>query len=217
MSIYVDNLSVSLGPRTLSFPRIDLATGSTALLTGPSGCGKSTLLNILSALQPNACGTCQVAGTAVTELRGRAADRFRAENIGMISQTLDLIGYLNAYQNVQLGVQFQSTAKRDKAVQSLDSDALFDRLGLTGANLTGPVSKLSVGQQQRVAVARALAGQPSVILADEPTSALDPESTAAFIQLLLENLDRQRQTLLMVSHDHGLSEFMDHRIEMSTC
>lgn len=216
MSIRTQNLSVSLSSsREIQFPDIDLTIGQSALLTGPSGCGKSTLLNILCGLQQNASGTCEVNGVPVLNLTARQADQFRANSIGLISQTLDLISYLSAYQNVQLGVQFQSRDRKDQT--EVNPDELFERLGLSDANLNGPVSKLSIGQQQRVAVARALAGKPTVILADEPTSALDPASTDAFMRLLKDNLDPNSQTLLMVSHDHSLAQHMEQTIGMPAC
>lgn len=213
MSVSIENLKFTYpGADGFSFEVADLqlAAGQTHLLLGPSGSGKSTLLNLLAGtLRPDS-GRLQVAGCDLTDVGPARMDRFRGEHIGFVFQTLNLIPWLTAHDNVALGLAFapQRRARLDAPVKQA-VEALLQRLNIDPATAWKPAGKLSIGQQQRVAAARALIGAPDLILADEPSSALDEANTGVFFDLLMAGLDRSRQTLLVVSHDSRLESRFD--------
>lgn len=188
-------------------------TGERVFVQGPSGCGKSTLLGLLAGLHTPDHGSVRIMGTDWQRLRPAQRDRFRADHIGYIFQQFNLIPYLSAMHNVTAPCHF-SRYRYQRAVHehgSIEQAArhLLDALGLPAHTHTQQASSLSVGQQQRVAAARALMGQPEVIIADEPTSALDAENTHTFMNLLLQHACTYQSTLIFVSHDHGLSHYFD--------
>lgn len=192
-------------------PDLTLARGKSYLLLGPSGSGKSTLLNLLAGiLRPNR-GELTVAGQDLSALSSIHMDRFRGEHIGFIFQTLNLIPWLNVRENIALGLAF-APKRRARLSDTVDAraEALAYRMNIDRKLMTSKAGKLSIGQQQRVAAARALIGAPDIVLADEPSSALDDANTQAFFDLLMSGLDQSRQTLLVVSHDTALAEFFDH-------
>lgn len=184
-----------------------LAPGERLFLRGPSGCGKSTLLGLIAGVLAPQAGTIRVLGHALETLRPAARDRLRADHIGFVFQQFNLLPYLDARDNVLLPLGF--SRRRAAAVgagRRACADALLQRLGLDADALAGrPAAELSVGQQQRVAAARALIGAPALIVADEPTSALDSDARAAFLDLLFEECVRNGTALLFVSHDASLA------------
>ena len=191
---------------TLAIDTLSLDAGESLFLHGPSGCGKSTLLSAIAGVVDVPKAAVLVAGQDVGSLQGGARDRFRVDHIGMIFQVFNLIPWLSAVENVLLPSNF-STRRRDRAGKdpAVTARRLLSELGLSGAALASRrAGELSVGQQQRVAAARALIGGPDLILADEPTSALDAETKTLFVDLLARECARAGAALLFVSHDRSL-------------
>ena len=187
--------------------------GETVLLVGESGSGKSTLLSLICGTVSADAGSVRVAGTDIVSLSGGQRDRFRAEQIGMIFQQFNLLPFGSVVDNILLPLRF-APARRSRV-----SDAREEALGLCTALglpdvLVLKAASLSVGQQQRVAVVRAMIGRPPIIIADEPTSALDATSQSAFLDLLFGQVRMHGTTLLMVSHDPRLGERFDRVIAM---
>ncbi|MEM6904553.1 MAG: ATP-binding cassette domain-containing protein, partial [Pseudomonadota bacterium] len=170
-------------PFRLNLRELSLPRGERAVLLGASGSGKSTLLSLIAGILTPQSGSVTVAGTALTGLSGAARDRFRARHLGVIFQEFNLLPFATPLDNILLGLSFSGNRKPpDAAGRAL---TLTRSLGLPDDLITrARAAELSVGQQQRVAVARALIGEPSLILADEPTSALDAASQEAFLDLL---------------------------------
>ena len=186
------------------------------LLLGASGSGKSTLLSLICGIVAPASGRIAVDGTDVAALSAPARDRFRAERFGIIFQQFNLLPYMTPLDNVLLGLRF-APARRARAGDARAAAlGLGAALGLDAPAMAGrPAAALSVGQQQRVAVARALIGSPPVIVADEPTSALDAGAQAAFLDLLFARCADAGSTLLMVSHDERLAPRFDRAVAMA--
>ncbi|MGI9425913.1 MAG: ATP-binding cassette domain-containing protein [Hyphomicrobiaceae bacterium] len=207
------------GPQkfSISIDAFSLSAGSRTLLIGPSGSGKSTLLSLLSGILIPDRGRIVILGTDMTKLSNAARDRFRAEHIGVIFQMFNLLPYGSAVDNVVLPLSF-ATERRRRAALEGDLAAAAKRvlgdLGIDGALLNGSAAALSVGQQQRVATARALIGAPELIIADEPTSALDKYHQERFLDLLFRQVDDAGATLLMVSHDESLGSRFDKVVEL---
>lgn len=195
------------GPQVLDIDKFRVGAGERVFLRGPSGSGKSTLLGLIAGvLQPQA-GHIRVLGEDMRTLAPGRRDRLRADRMGVIFQMFNLVPYLSVTGNVLLPLRF-SPARRKAAGNDPQAEArrLLARLGLEDENLLERrVSDLSVGQQQRVAAARALIGSPSLVIADEPTSALDADARDRFINLLSEEVERSGATLLFVSHDASLA------------
>ena len=186
----------------LDLPALRIHEGERVFIKGPSGCGKSTLLGLLAGIQTANHGTLEVLGQPLAQLSGRARDHFRAANLGYIFQQFNLLPFLSVLDNVTAALTF-SPEKRSRLQASPQQEArrLLAELQLPDEALHRPVHALSIGQQQRVAAARALIGSPPLVIADEPTSALDTDNRAAFIKLLFEECDKQGSTLIFVSHD----------------
>ncbi len=196
----------------LTVDAFELTLGSRTLLLGPSGSGKSTLLSLLCGIATPQEGRVEILGTNLCGLSNAARDRFRAEHIGVIFQMFNLLPYGTAADNVVLPLSFAaSRCNRVRAAGSelAEAERLLAALGITQGLLQGPASELSVGQQQRVAAARALIGAPELVIADEPTSALDPVREERFLELLFAQMDEVNSTLIMVSHDEGLASHFD--------
>lgn len=200
----------------INIPSWHVQDGASVFLRGPSGTGKSTLLNLIGGvLQPNS-GSVSVMGENLTNLKPSAKDRFRANHIGFIFQTFNLIPYLSIQENILLACRF--APKRQERLVELSTTAkeesirLMQALELPPADT--PVTNLSIGQMQRVGVARALLGNPALVIADEPTSALDTKTRDHFIKLLQEQCQKQKATLLFVSHDTHLQNFFDHTVAL---
>lgn len=196
-----------------------LAAGERVFLRGPSGSGKTTLLSLVGGvIQPQA-GTVMVAGQALERLSAGARDRFRADHVGFVFQMFNLLPYLSARDNILLACRF-SAARRARLNARNTSPAaelarLAERLDLGGDVLARAAAELSVGQQQRVAAARALIGRPSLIIADEPTSALDADRQQAFIDLLRGECAAAGAALLFVSHDLRLARHFDRVLDLA--
>lgn len=195
------------GAPVLDIAGFRMEAGERVFLRGPSGSGKSTLLGLIAGvLQPQA-GRIAVLGEDMSSLAASRRDRLRADRMGVIFQMFNLVPYLSVTGNVLLPLRF-SAARRKAAGDDPQAEAqrLLARLGLDDADLLSRrVSDLSVGQQQRVAAARALIGSPSLVIADEPTSALDADARDRFINLLSEEVARSGASLLFVSHDASLA------------
>lgn len=197
-------------PWTLDVPSLVLEAGDRVFLHGPSGTGKSTLLNLIAGTLLPQAGAVRVAGEDVAKRSGPARDRLRADHLGIVFQQFNLLPFLSMVDNVTLPCRF-SKRRRERALQrfgSLDAAArhYLAALGLgEAAQASRRVIELSVGQQQRVAAARALIGGPSLVLCDEPTSALDTRNRDQFIDLLFAECEAARTALLFVSHDLSLA------------
>ena len=203
---------------SIAIDDLQLQAGSRTLLLGPSGGGKSTLLSLLCGIAVPRSGCIEVLGTDLTKLGNGARDRFRAEHIGVIFQMFNLLPYGSPVDNVVLPLSF-ATERRARASAEDDARAEAERilgaLDVSGDLLSGAASELSVGQQQRVAAARALIGAPELIVADEPTSALDTEREAKFLDLLFAQVEEAGSTLIMVSHDEALGPRFDQVMQLS--
>ncbi|CAB0151676.1 putative ABC transporter ATP-binding protein [Pseudidiomarina piscicola] len=200
----------------LSIPHLKLTRGERVLLRGASGSGKSTLLSLIAGIHTSQAGQVQVLSHDLATLNQHQRDRLRANEIGYIFQQFNLLPYLSALTNVTLACQFAPARRQRLAGQSLVAAAttLLDRLGLSRSQQQQPAHQLSVGQQQRVAAARALLGSPALIIADEPTSALDQAHRDDFIQLLFEACEEQQTTLLFVTHDATLAPHFPRTLEL---
>jgi putative ABC transport system ATP-binding protein len=176
--------------------------GDKYFIHGPSGSGKSTLLNIVSGLsQPNS-GTVEVLGELLNKLSNRQRDKFRANNIGYIFQRFNLVNYLSAVENIKLAQYFCDRKQHKYLITSIYE--LLELLTVNSNDWHRPVDQLSVGQQQRIAIARAFINQPKLIIADEPTSSLDASARDNFMSLLSTLCNDTQATLLFVSHDTQL-------------
>lgn len=199
----------------LRVPDLKLARSETVLLLGESGSGKSTLLSLICGTIIAGSGRVCVAGTDIATLSAGTRDRFRAEQIGLIFQQFNLLPFANVQDNILLPLSF--APERRKRVTDLIAEAtrLCHDLGLPEGVMSAKAGTLSVGQQQRVAAARALIGMPPLIIADEPTSSLDAATQATFLELLFAQSRAHGTTLLMVSHDARLSSQFDRVIHMA--
>ena len=203
-------------PPILQIERLQLQPGEHLFIQGPSGSGKSTLLNLLGGILTGFSGEIRLDGQPLAGLSERQRDRIRADRIGVLFQQFNLLPYLNLVDNVSLPCSLsprrRATAIRRSGSVQAEARRLLQRLQLPAELFEQrAVAQLSIGQQQRVAAARALIGAPELIIADEPTSALDPASRDRFMQLLLEELTHNDTTLLLVSHDPALaSHFSRH-------
>lgn len=199
---------------SLSVPLLSVAKGETVLLLGESGSGKSTLLSLICGTILPDQGNVEISGTDITTLSGGARDQFRAEQIGVIFQQFNLLPFGSVSDNILLPLRFAPARRKRVKDAAAEASQLCAALGLPSSVTGAKATALSVGQQQRVAVARALIGQPPLIIADEPTSALDANSQAAFLDLLFAQTIMHNTSLLMVSHDPRLGDRFDRVIRM---
>lgn len=183
-------------------------------MLGESGSGKSTLLSLICGTILQDKGTIQVAGTDLSDLSSGGRDRFRAETIGVIFQQFNLLPFGSVSDNILLPLRFAPKRRERTGDAAVEAANLCTALGLPEGVAQTKANALSVGQQQRVAVARALIGHPPLIIADEPTSALDANSQAAFLNILFAQIGTHETSLLMVSHDPRLGERFDRVINM---
>lgn len=203
---------------SLSVDSFALPVGQRVLLVGPSGSGKSTFLSLLCGIVAPTAGTLDVLGTDMTKLSNSARDRFRAEHFGIIFQMFNLLPYGSVIDNVMLPLSF-AEARASRASRNgpavLEAARLLKSLGLDAADLAGhSAAALSVGQQQRVAAARALIGAPELIVADEPTSSLDGNRQLAFLDLLFAEAEAAGSSVIMVSHDEALGSRFDRVVRL---
>jgi len=204
----------------LDIQELHAEAGDRIFLYGPSGSGKSTLLGLMGGVLTPERGTISLLGHELTTMTPSARDRLRADHIGFVFQQFNLIPYLSVMDNVLLSCRF-SVRRHSRAVASgntLHEEAtrLLDHLDIASELRHRPVTQLSVGQQQRVAAARALIGRPEIVIADEPTSALDAERQSAFLDLLSRECIAADATLLFVSHDRRLASGFNREIALPT-
>jgi len=205
-------------PFKLTIAGFKLRRGEKLLLLGPSGSGKSTFLSLLAGIVAPDRGRIDITGTDMAELSGAARDRFRVDHFGIIFQMFNLLPYASLIDNVLLPLRF-SSVRRANALRegALDEVArrLLSALGLDETVIASSrAASLSVGQQQRVAAARALIGAPQIIVADEPTSALDRNTEGAFLKLLFTQSEKADASVIMVSHDEGLATHFDRVVRL---
>jgi len=202
----------------LDIPEFHLRRGETLFLKGPSGSGKTTLLGLLGGVQKPARGSIRLLGTELGSLSAAARDRFRVDHTGYIFQQFNLLPFLSVRANVELPCRF-SRLRTERARQRHGSveraaSGLLAHLGLDAALLERRAAELSIGQQQRVAAARALIGQPELVIADEPTSALDADARGAFLDLLFAECREASASLLFVSHDQSLAGLFERSLSL---
>jgi putative ABC transport system ATP-binding protein len=204
----------------LDIPSFTLQRGESLFLKGPSGSGKTTLLGLLGGVQKPKRGSIRLLDQELSALSAGARDRFRVDHTGYIFQQFNLLPFLSVRENVELPCHF-SKLRAKRASQrhgSVDNAAaaLLAHLGLDQPGLLQRrADQLSIGQQQRVAAARALIGQPELVIADEPTSALDADAREAFLQLLFAECREAGSSLLFVSHDQSLARLFDRSLSLA--
>ena len=200
------------GKPVLTMDQLRIETGERVFIKGASGTGKSTLLGLIAGILTPNSGSLSVLGEDLTAMNATARDRFRATHLGVIFQMFNLLPYLPAGQNILLAGQF-SDSRKATVKQARD---LMAHLGLEPRQYwNSRPGELSVGQQQRVATARALIGGPELILADEPTSALDADTRDRFIELLMKECAENKTALLFVSHDASLAHHFDRSLDLA--
>lgn len=202
---------------TLNVPEFSVVRGEELFLYGPSGTGKTTLLELLSGVLKPTHGSLKVLDCDFGRMSATERDAFRAEHMGYVFQNFNLIPYLSVQENIQLPLHL--SAARRARLGSVDTEmvvrALCGNLGI--ADLLGKkVGELSVGQQQRVAVARALLGKPDILLADEPTSALDADHRVKFLNLMFELSELYGTTVVFVSHDRSIEKLFSRSISLDS-
>jgi putative ABC transport system ATP-binding protein len=193
----------------LSGVHLDIQRGEFVSIAGPSGCGKSTLLAILGLLDSPSDGCYRLKGTPVERLDRRERARIRNREIGFIFQAFNLIGDLTVFENVELPLTYRHTPAAERKKMAREA---LEKVGMSHRQKHYP-SQLSGGQQQRVAVARALVGEPSILLADEPTGNLDSANGEAVIEIL-RGLHRAGATICMVTHDPRYARDADRTVRI---
>jgi putative ABC transport system ATP-binding protein len=199
----------------LRIPELRIPQSQRVFMYGPSGSGKTTLLGLIAGVLRARSGAVEVLGKDLTRMSGAARDAFRGHHIGYIFQLFNLIPYLSVLENITLPCRLSGARRRKLGEMSVAAAArdLAQRLGLDGL-LRENVTRLSVGQQQRVAAARALLGDPELVIADEPTSSLDVELRQEFLELLFQCCRQASSTLLFVSHDRSLAPSFDRAVSL---
>ncbi len=214
-AVNIEDIRFSYKPtlEVLNVKNLRLENGELVFLYGPSGCGKTTLLSLIAGiLQPDS-GSVQVLDQDLAQMKGYERDRMRGESIGYIFQAFNLVPYLNVEQNILLPSMFGRKLSSNFSDVSEEVHFISDSLKirhLLGRN----VLDLSIGQQQRVAAARAFFGSPGLILADEPTSALDADARAGFLELLFNLAKKEKSAVLFVSHDRSLAKMFDRELSL---
>ena len=195
-------------------PKLEIGRGEKVLLLGESGSGKTTLLSLICGFLSPISGDIFLNEQKLNDLKANKKDQFRSDNIGIIFQQFNLLPYANVIDNITLPLYFSKN--RDSRVTNHRETALnlCRSLQLSESTIAMQANKLSVGQQQRVAVARALIGNPSLIIADEPTSSLDASTQKKFLDLMFSQIEEHKSTLLMVSHDSSISNYFDRTINI---
>jgi putative ABC transport system ATP-binding protein len=217
-AIELENVEYSWvrGRPVLDVPQFAVARGERVFLKGPSGSGKSTLLGLVGGVLLPARGRVRVLGQDLAALRGSARDRFRATHVGFVFQMFNLVPYLSVLENVLLPARFSDERRARAGNLEAEAVRLLHALGLGDEELHArSVTQLSIGQQQRVAAARALLGRPEVVIADEPTSSLDWDARESFLKLLMQECAAAGTTLLFVSHDVTLAQLFDRTVGLA--
>ena len=196
-----------------------LARGEHVFFRGPAGSGKSTLLNLIAGVLNPQSGSLRIMAQDTRNIGPARRDRLRADHVGYVFQQFNLVPYLSLMDNALLPCRF-SRRRTEQAVSQFGTAQqaalhLLEQLFDDELDLDRPVSKLSVGQQQRVAAARALIGAPDIVIADEPTSSLDVDARERFMTLLFTQVAAADSTLLFVSHDASLSANFDRVVEIA--
>jgi putative ABC transport system ATP-binding protein len=202
----------------LRIDRLQVAANERVFLSGPSGSGKSTLLGLIAGVLLPRSGVVRVAGTAVQTLPPGERDRFRGAHIGFIFQMFNLIPYLDVLGNVLLPLRFsgERRTRLGDVPAKEEAQRLLAALGIAElARSNRSVTRLSMGQQQRVAAVRALIGRPGLLIADEPTSSLDAGARSDFLRLLMAECRAGGSALLFVSHDVSLATLFDRRVALA--
>lgn len=216
MVIEVKDLKFTYSPKQpdiLNIPYFSMKKGEKVFLYGPSGCGKTTFLESIAGVISPQSGRLKISGNELVGIAPGKRDKLRADHIGYIFQNFNLIPYLSVFENIVLPLQF-SESKRKKVPNVFESATqIAQALGI-GDLLKKRTTELSVGQQQRVAAARAVLGEPDLILADEPTSALDYDYREKFISLLFEACKIRKVSVLFVSHDKTLLPLFDRSVAL---
>lgn len=203
----------------LDIDSLSIKKGEKIFVQGPSGSGKSTLLNLIGGVLAPQSGKIEILNTEITSLNSEKRDQFRGDHMGFIFQMFNLLPYFTAIENIVIPCEF-SKKKLQRALKnstSLEEEAkrLLSELKLNFKILKNKkVTELSVGQQQRIAAARALIGRPEIVVADEPTSALDTNIRNSFIKLLFEECQKNETTLIFVSHDENLGNLFDRKVSL---
>ncbi|MGI6139085.1 MAG: ABC transporter ATP-binding protein [Candidatus Hydrogenedentales bacterium] len=211
--IFLDKVKRRLGPGVVFYcDTFQVDAGSSTALWGPSGCGKSTMLNLISGLLRPDSGIVRVDGQEIQHLSESKLDAFRAERMGFVFQTFNLLAPFNVLNNVVLGMRFADVLPQKEWKDR--AHAMLERVGLSH-RLNSKPNTLSVGERQRVAIARALVNTPKIIVADEPTGSLDPKAADSVMTLLLELCAQEKVTLLLVTHDKGIADRLPHIFDCS--
>ncbi|NEZ04358.1 ABC transporter ATP-binding protein [Wenzhouxiangella sp. XN201] len=199
----------------LDIERFSIAPREKVFLHGPSGSGKSTLLAAIGALVIAQAGRIELCGQDLSALSRGGRDRFRADHLGVIFQQFNLLPWLDVISNVTLPCRFSKARAHRAGAVEREAARLLEGMGLEASLWHRRADQLSVGQQQRVAAARALIGQPELILADEPTSALDADRRDRFLALLFARTEEAGSALLFVSHDRDLAARFDRVLDLA--
>lgn len=211
MAIQLKNVTFaypnSSNKQVIKIDNWSVITGKKVFLFGSSGTGKSTLLNLLCGLLLPSFGSIQIFGEQIEKMSSRNRDAFRAKNIGYIFQQFNLIPYLNAIENIRLAHHFSGNPKESDSTSQIIS--LLESLHIHRDDWYRPVDSLSIGQQQRIGIARSFINKPKLLIADEPTSALDDDAKDNFIALIIKLCEENNATLLFVSHDQRLKHHFD--------
>jgi putative ABC transport system ATP-binding protein len=213
-----DAAAASGNPTCIDIPAMSVQRGETVLLRGPSGSGKSTLLALLGGVIAPASGRVRILDHDFSALSPTRRDRIRADHIGMLFQQFNLISYLSVFENVLLPCRFSARRRATASAGGTPTAAaerLLHGLDIEPALWPRQVTHMSMGQQQRAAIARAMIGRPEIIIADEPTSALDAARRDAFVALLLRQCADAGATLLFASHDEDLAPRFGRVIDMT--
>ena len=198
----------------LHIPELSIDKGEKVLLLGESGSGKTTLLSLICGFLTPLSGKIQLNEKLINDLSATKRDQYRSDNIGIIFQQFNLLPYANVIDNILLPLYFSKLRSANISNQRETAISICKSLRLPEDVVNMKASELSVGQQQRVAVARALIGNPSLVIADEPTSSLDTDAQTIFLDLMFSQVASSNSTLLMVSHDKSLSSNFDRVIDM---
>ena len=200
---------------TLLIDSLQVAGGEAVFLFGPSGCGKSTLLGLLAGVLLASQGSVAVFGSDWARLPAGRRDARRADHVGFIFQQFNLLPFLSVLDNVLLPCRFSAARARRAGTPREAAEGLLAQVELPSRLWAAPAAELSVGQQQRVAAARALIGAPELVIADEPTSALDAALRDNFMDLLLGACRANGSTLIFVSHDERLAGRFDRQLSLA--
>ncbi len=214
MSIVITNLVYAYSTASkpiLNIPNFEVQDGESVALVGKSGSGKSTLLHAIAGIIAVSQGSLKVNGVELASLSETDRDAFRAETIGYVFQTFNLLQGLTAFENVLLAMSFTKKISDAKA----RAKALLERVGL-GDKLSHKPRELSVGEQQRVAIARAIANAPKILLADEPTANLDEQNTESVLNLLVEVASEENRILILVTHERDVAASLPRSVDLKS-